>query len=371
MPAGVPVPSWTTLPSPGRTPRALGGAFRVNDYDYKFKGLMTVRRAIEESRNVPAVKALRTVGAKQGLEMAEKLGITTLVTQGRRNDTGLASALGGLTQGVKPLDMAVAFATFANGGVKLQPLAVLKVVDKDGNVLEETQPRREPVLTREVAYMVTDCLKGVMTKPWGTGRAAAIGRPAAGKTGTTSDWRDAWFVGYTPQLVAAVWMGYDTQLTMEKWRVTGGTYPARIWREVMGQACQGLPAQDWEKPAGLVSVPVCSKSGKLPSPLCPEGDIAQELYRQGTEPTAACDVHVRVAICAESGKLATPYCPQVVEKVMIRRPEPYAEDPRGRVPLDASEEVPKETCPIHNPLLPPPLPSPSSPPSGGSSPTVP
>ena len=348
-----------------------GGFFRVNDYDYKFKGLMTVRRAIEESRNVPAVKALRAVGVKQGLEMAQKLGITTLVTEGRRNDTGLASALGGLTQGVKPLDMAVAFATFANGGVKVQPLAVLKVVDRDGNVLEEAQPQRQPVLAREVAYMVTDCLKGVISKPWGTGRAAAIGRPAAGKTGTTSDWRDAWFVGYTPQLVTTVWMGYDSELTLEKWHVTGGTYPARIWKEVMDQACKNLPAQDWERPAGLVSIPVCSKSGKLPSPICPEGDITQELYRQGTEPTSVCDVHVRVSVCAESGQLATPYCPQVVEKVMIRRPEPYAEDPQGRVPLDAADQVPAEPCRIHNPLLPPvPPSSPPSPPAG-SAPGIP
>ncbi|MEW6547175.1 MAG: penicillin-binding protein 1A [Bacillota bacterium] len=349
-------------------PYSPDGFFRPNNYDSKFEGLMTVRRALEESRNVPAVKVLDAIGVRAGVEMAQRLGITTLVTSGKHNDMGLATALGGVTEGVRPLDMAVAFAAFANGGVRVQPLAVLKVVDRDGNVLEQSQPQRQVVISRETAYMMTDCLKGVMTKPWGTGRAAAIGRPAAGKTGTTSDWRDAWFVGYTPQLVTAVWMGYDEDKTMPP-GTTGGGYPARIWKEVMTEATRNLPPLDWEKPAGLVSLPVCNKSGKLPSPLCPDDQVTQELFHRGTEPTGICDVHVLVTICPESGLLATPFCPNPQEKVMIRRPQVYPADPKGRVPLDAAEEAPREYCGVHasgGPVLPGSrpsvLPPPASPP---------
>lgn len=340
-------------------PSSPDGFYRPENYDYKFYGLMTVRRALEQSRNVPAVKVLNAVGVKTGVDMAERLGITTLVRSGKRNDLGLATALGGLTEGVRPLDMAVAFAAFANGGVRVQPLAVLKVVDKDGNVLEQSGPQRQAVISRETAYLMTDCLKGVMTKPWGTGRAAAIGRPAAGKTGTTSDWRDAWFVGYTPQLVTAVWIGYDEDKTLPP-GTTGGGYPARIWKEVMTAATRDLPAADWEMPPGLVSLPICNKSGRLASPLCPEGEVTRELFRRGTEPVATCDVHVQVTVCTDSGLLATPFCPHPQDKVMIRRPEPYPADPKGRVPLDAAEEAPTAYCNVHAPLLPgtPPVPPP-------------
>lgn len=345
-------------------PNSPDGVFRPDNYDGKFLGLITVRRALEQSRNVPAVKVLDAVGVRKGVEMAQRLGITTLVTSGKRNDMGLATALGGVTQGVRPLDMAVAFAAFANGGVKVQPIAVLKVVDRDGNVLEQSGPRREVVISPETAYMMTDCLKGVLTKPWGTGRAAAIGRPAAGKTGTTSDWRDAWFVGYTPQLVTVVWMGYDQDKTMHP-GTTGGGYPARIWKEVMTEATRDLPPEDWERPAGLVSLPICNKSGKLPSSLCPDDQVTVELFRRGREPATTCDVHVLATVCPDSGQLATPFCPNPQQKVMIRRPQPYPPDPRGRVPLDAAEEAPRESCQVHVPHVPtvpgvPPAPPPPS-----------
>nr|WP_092067169.1 penicillin-binding protein 1A [Dendrosporobacter quercicolus]NSL46444.1 PBP1A family penicillin-binding protein [Dendrosporobacter quercicolus DSM 1736]SDL50602.1 penicillin-binding protein 1A [Dendrosporobacter quercicolus] len=221
------------------------------NYDGKLHGRVTMRAALERSLNIPTVKLAQEVGPDRPLYYAQQMGISTLVMQGYTNDRNLAMSLGGLTKGVTPLETASAYGVFANHGVRVDPVAILKIVDRNGKTLEQASPREQAVISERSAYIITDMLRGVITK--GTGTAANIGRPAAGKTGTTSDYKDAWFVGYTPDLVAAVWMGNDNEGYLNG--ITGGTTPAVIWQAFMTDALADIPQRDFIKPAGLVIEP--------------------------------------------------------------------------------------------------------------------
>ncbi|HHX10191.1 MAG TPA: PBP1A family penicillin-binding protein [Firmicutes bacterium] len=274
--------------------QTTGERFSPRNYSGTFQGLVTMRTGVRESLNVVACKVQDIVGLSTSLEMSEKLGITTLVkppVSDGRTDLTRSLALGGLTYGVKPIDMAVAFATVANRGIQVEPLSILKVEDKNGNVLEEHTINRQIVISEESAYLMTSMLQDVLTVAGGTGQAAYFGRPAAGKTGTTSDWKDAWFVGYTPSTVGAVWMGYDQEKTMAQWRVTGGTYPARIWNRMMSAITADMPVEHFTRPDTIVEIEVCKKSGLLPSPYCPAEDVVTELGVKGKTPMSTCDYH--------------------------------------------------------------------------------
>jgi len=274
---------------------ATGEKFSPENYSGVFQGLMTMRQAVRESINVVACKVQDSIGLRKSLDMAERLGITSLVktpTPDGRSDLTRSLALGGMTYGASPLDMAVAYATIANRGIRVEPCAILKVVDKDGNTLEEHQPKRTIVVSEETSYLMTSMLKDVLTVPGGTGRAANIGKPAAGKTGTTSDWKDAWFCGYTPSKVGVVWMGYDQEKTMAQWKITGGSYPAQIWAAMMKEVTRNDPPEDWKQPASIVKVAVCRKSGLLPGPMCPRSEIIEELFVEDRVPKSPCTYHL-------------------------------------------------------------------------------
>ncbi|HHW17662.1 MAG TPA: PBP1A family penicillin-binding protein [Firmicutes bacterium] len=269
--------------------------FSPRNYSGTFQGPVTMRKAVRESLNVVACKVQDLVGLSKSLEMAEKLGITSLVktpTPDGRSDLTRSLALGGLTYGVSPLDMAVAYTTIANRGIKVEPISILKVEDKNGNILEEHTPKRTIVVSEETAYLMTSMLQDVLTKPGGTGRAAYFGKPAAGKTGTTSDWKDAWFCGYTPSTVGIVWIGFDKGKTMAQWKITGGSYPAMIWGKMMKEISEGQPAEDFRRPDSIVTVEICNKSGLLPGPGCPGSDIEQELFVKDRVPTSHCTYHL-------------------------------------------------------------------------------
>ncbi|MPM29377.1 Penicillin-binding protein 2D [bioreactor metagenome] len=224
------------------------GDWSPQNYDGKFSGNVTLRTALERSLNVPAVKLANQIGVDKPLYYAQQLGISTLVLQGSTNDRNLASSLGGLTRGVTPLEIASAFGVIANQGVKAEPIAVIKVLDRNGKVLEQHTPREKAVISERSAYVLLDMMRGVLTR--GTGTAANIGRPAAGKTGTTNDYKDAWFVGFTPDIVASVWIGYDNDGYLNG--ITGGSLPADIWRIFMANASSKYPVRDFIKPAGLI-----------------------------------------------------------------------------------------------------------------------
>ncbi|MDU2065802.1 MAG: penicillin-binding protein 1A [Sporomusaceae bacterium] len=223
------------------------GNWSPQNYDRRFHGTVTLRAALAHSLNVPTVKLANQVGVEKPLYYAQQLGISTLVLNGSVNDQNLAMALGGLTRGVKPIEIASAYGVFANHGIHAEPIAIMKIVDRNGKVIEENIPKEKVVLNEKSAYIITDILKTAITS--GTGAGANIGRPAAGKTGTTSDYKDAWFVGYTPDLVAAVWMGMDNDGTLSG--ITGGDLPATIWRAFMTTAAASYPSRDFPRPSGV------------------------------------------------------------------------------------------------------------------------
>ncbi len=240
------------------------------NYDGTFSGPITLRRALERSINVAAAKMIFELGPQRVLETARTMGIESPM------QPVLSLALG--SADVTPLEMARAFATLANGGLRTTPLAILKVTDSKGKVLEEHRPRREVAVAPEVAYVMTDLLKGVIQN--GTGRAADIGRPAAGKTGTTDDYRNAWFIGFTPNLVTATWVGNDDNSPMN--RVVGGMIPAEMWAAFMKPATASLPADDWSPPEGVIITTVCAGTWKLATPDCP--DPRREVFTRESAP---------------------------------------------------------------------------------------
>lgn len=257
----------------------FGGGYAPTNYDHRYRGKVTLRTALENSLNVIAVKLAKHVGPEKPIYYAQQMGISTLVTRGSVNDVNLAMALGGLTRGVTPLELASAYGVLANGGVRVEPTAILRVVDRNGKVLEQYQPRERAVVNERSVFVLVDMMKGVIAR--GTGGNANIGRPAAGKTGTTSDHHDAWFVGFTPDMVASVWMGCDTPESLGG--VTGGDLPAIIWHDFMSAALAKTPARDFPRPSGIVSASVSNKDGLLVDPK--SKDAHSEIFIEGTQPT--------------------------------------------------------------------------------------
>ncbi|BBB92852.1 MAG TPA: penicillin-binding protein 1A [Methylomusa anaerophila] len=260
-------------------PITIDGYSPVN-YDHQFHGPLSLRSALEQSINVVAVKLAQQVGVDKPLYYAQQMGISTLVLRGNTNDRNLAMALGGLSRGVTPLEIASAYGVLANQGIRAEPTAIVKVIDRNGKVLEENSQREKAVINERSAYILTDMMRGVITH--GTGAAANFGRPAAGKTGTTSDNKDAWFVGFTPDLVAAVWMGYDNTGYLDG--ITGGTIPAEIWRSFMSDVADKYTARDFVKPSGVVAVRVSNRDGLLINDPNNQ-DSRNEIFMEGTQPT--------------------------------------------------------------------------------------
>lgn len=227
------------------------GGWSPHNADNTYQGRMPLWKALALSVNTVAVQLADKVGPSNVIANAKKLGITTLVEDGSPNDDNLASAaLGGLTKGVTPLEMAAAYGAFANKGVYIKPTAIVKILDRNGNVLEDNSSdvQKTQVMSEKTAYEMTSMLEGVIAR--GTGTAASIGRPAAGKTGTTDDNHDAWFIGYTPDIVTAVWVGDDTG-SQSLGEIYGGTVPAQIWHNYMASAVSGTSADDFDVPAGM------------------------------------------------------------------------------------------------------------------------
>ena len=292
------------------------GSHEFKNYDGSFHGVVTYRKAITNSYNIPAVKILKETGIVKAMTFARKLGITTLVD---KQDENLSMGLGGLTKGVIPLELAGAFGAFGNDGVFVQPTAIIRIEDRDGIIIDQFKPKKTIAMKKTTAYIMTSMLRSVVTS--GTGTAASLGgRPVAGKTGTTNDYKDAWFAGFTPELTAVVWMGHDNPTPMKG--VTGGTYPAKIWRAIMSKALKNVPVNDFVKPAGIVSATVCSKSGNKPGDLCPKADLVTDIFAKGTLPSKVCDSHVTVKVCAESNQLPTDKCPNVVSRSFAKGHEP-------------------------------------------------
>lgn len=312
------------------------------NHDNRYRGLISMRTGIQHSVNTVAVKMLQKIGINDSINFIKGLGITTLVESGDPNDKGLSLALGGFTKGVTPLELTAAYGCFANGGIYVKPHAIRRIEDKDGNLIYQNKIFQTVVMSPQTAYLISDMLQTVVQSGTAT-RAKLTDRPVAGKTGTTSYNVDAWFVGYTPDLVASVWLGYDQKEKMSG--VFGGNYGAPIWRKVMTVAHQKIPARNFPEPQGITRLTVDYKSGLIPSSLTPEKYLVQEKFNSKYLPTAVSNVWVELPVCAETGKLLTNKCPHSITGIFLKRPTPWT----GRIaPEDAIEEAPKEFCTLHS-----------------------
>lgn len=349
------VPTYLNIHSPN-TPWPRNHYTSIGYY-----GLMTMREAIRISSNVGAVKFAEMLGqydsrppAKTMFDYLEKMGITSLVSsndpviKGNQSfhDENYSMVLGGLTHGVSTLEMTNAFAVFANQGVHTEPVTYTKVYDRRGNLVLDKKPERTRVVSEQVAFVMTDLLRDAVST--GTGARARLDQgnsviPVAGKTGTTSDQKDAWFVGYTPYYTGGVWIGHDLPEKLSE----GSRMAAELWKTVMLRVHDGLEPNSFQQPDGIVRVNICTKSGQLATEFCsldPRGStIRSELFIQGTQPTEYCLVHVEADIHVPSGKLANDLTPpwEIETRIMTQRPVPYIpEEHGGIVPQDFIYEVP-------------------------------
>ncbi len=260
-------------------------AINIGDWSPKnsykgFKGDMTIRKALEISANIPAVKVLQSSGIENSYKfMTEKYHFTTLVN----DDKNLSAlGLGGLTKGVTPKEMAAAYATFANKGVYIEPHTYTKVLDSRGKVVLEKEPETTRVMSEANAFIMSSFLKDVVNGSAGTGRSARLsGMTTYGKTGTSNDSKDKWFVGFTSYYVGAVWCGYDQNNGS-----VSSSIPNGVWKKVMQAVHEGLADRAIEKPSNVTAVSVCQKTGKLSSNGCTYGKT--EYFAKGTLPTKYC-----------------------------------------------------------------------------------
>lgn len=327
------------------------GSFSPKNYDGRFKGLVTIRDAIKYSINIVACKIVNELGIDKSASYIKKFHITTLVLEKKKySDLNLSAlALGGVTNGVKPIEMAAAYSAFPNKGVYVKPVSFTKILDKNGNVIYQTKPVSERVISDKAAFIMVDMMKGVVQS--GTGMNAALANmPCAGKTGTTSSSYDIWFVGYTPYYTASVWIGYDEN---KDTHLTGGTYPAKIWKLLMTEAHKGLPRKEFFQ-VDMQRFSICRDSGMIPGPLCdkdPRGSrIISDYYMPGSAPSGVCDVHVEAQVCKLSGKLATEFCPEefVTTGVYLK---PRSDTTKG-TSADSKYLVPTAFCDIHTTAIP-------------------
>ncbi len=256
------------------------------NYNNQFHGPMTLRDALRRSVNVVTVKLSQQVGMETVGQFAERMGIRTPIPRVAAAAIGAASVI--------PLQVVEAFTTFANLGVRVAPQPILRIEDKTGRTIWEAEPRQERVLDPQTSWIMLTILRDVVN----TGTAARIRReylapeiPAAGKTGTTNDETDIWFVGFTPDLMAGVWIGLDEPKKIFD-RAVGGAHAAPVWGAFMQRVYQTRPIPEpWEPPGGLVYRTVDKLSGKLRTEYCPLDAVYNEVYLPGTEPIEECDLH--------------------------------------------------------------------------------
>ncbi|MGH7826383.1 MAG: PBP1A family penicillin-binding protein [Candidatus Binatia bacterium] len=256
-----------------------GQEWQPGNYNDEFLGIVTLRRALEKSLNAATARVAREVGIRRVRDVAHRLGIQSSLPAVPSVSLGAAE--------VTPLEIGVSFSTLANNGVRTQPLAVKQVMDSDGRVLQKQDVRVEKVLTPQMAFMMNHLMKGVLDR--GTGdlaRRSGFTRPAAGKTGTTNDFKDAWFVGYTPDLLAVVWVGFDNQ---SKLGLSGAQAALPIWTDFMKRATEGTPVTDFIPPPGISLVEIDPLSGQPSTPNCPQ--VLREAFIEGEEPTGTCPLH--------------------------------------------------------------------------------
>ena len=328
-----------------------------NWWGSEYRGLNSIRMGIIQSMNVVTVKVLTLITPQLGYDYVKNFGFTTVVDREEimvngevqiYSDIQQSLALGGLTHGVTNEELNAAYACIANGGTYIKPKLYTKVVDHDGNViLDNTQPDSKQVIKETTAWLLTDAMQTVVTQ--GTGASVNFGNMAiAGKTGTTSDYNDIWFCGYTPYYTASVWAGYDNNVKLRKGEERN--VAKKLWRAVMARIHEELPSTSFQMPAsGIVQATVCARSGKLPiAGLC-DGTLKTEYFAEGTVPTESCDVHYQGSICQYTNMPASEPCPFKVEGVLELTP---LEDPLLQQGSSVTQQVTNEDGSISTVVVP-------------------
>lgn len=300
-------PATPLLDIPVFLPTRQDDPYSPSNYDATFHGVVPLREALASSYNVPAVRVLAAIGVDAAVRMGQRLGLSTLKDPSRYD---LSFALGGGE--VRLLDLTAAYAAFAADGLRADPVAITRVEDNQSHVLYQApQQGRSRVVSPQTAYLLTDVLSDNDARAPGFGLYSplVIGRPAAAKTGTTTDFRDNWTVGYTPSLAVGVWVGNADGSPMK--RVSGIDGAAPIWHDIMVAAHQGTPPQPFPEPEGIIRLAVCLPSGLLPTPYCQRQRT--ESFAAGTEPSREDDYYRPVLVCEATGRAiadpAVPDCP--------------------------------------------------------------
>jgi len=256
-------------------PSSPDGVWKPKNFDEKFQGPTTLHNALVHSRNIITIKILEQIGVDYAASYATNMGITSTLSK------NLSMALG--TSGVTLQELVRAYGVLANEGKRVQPFFITKIVDRTGHVFEEAQVKVEQVIDPRIAFMTSYVMQDVVES--GTGqRVKRLGRPVAGKTGTTDDTRDAWFMGFTPSLVAGVWVGFDQERSLGRHEV-GGRAAAPIWLYFAEKALQGMPVEVFPVPEGIVFTKVDAKTG-APAKPASRGAIF-ECFLEGTTPANA------------------------------------------------------------------------------------
>lgn len=315
----------------------LFGTYNPKDYN-NFRGLISIRDAVETSQNIPFIKAMAELTPAKSIEYLKNMGITTLDD---KKDNGLSLAIGGLTNGVSPLEMASAYATIANNGVYIEPTFYTKVEDVTGNVIMTPKQETRRVFSEATAYVTKNILTQTVVGSQGTATYCKInGMDVSAKTGTTNDDKDRWLCGFTNYYTAATWFGYDTPETV---KYSGRNPAGQIWSNVMTSIHKGLAASKFEVPSDVVTATICTETGKLASSTCSK--TRTEVFVKGAVPTT-CDGHTTYVICKDSGKLANEYC---TNTEVVSYPYTVEKEAKGTWTTKNSSKsvVPTETCDIH------------------------
>ncbi len=299
---------WTAASMIEDAPMVFNGKQWPKNWYSGFRGWMSFRTSMEQSVNVNAVKIFLQHGPEYAARMLKKFGVTSVVESGETNDMNAAAlALGGMSHGIAPIEMAGGYGVFGNQGKYIEPVAYTKVMNNRGELILEKTPETHDVIDPGVAFIMTDMLRTTVTN--GIAGGASIGvQPVAGKTGTTTDNFDAWFVGLTPQYAASVWIGNDINIELSQ----GSAAAAKLWSKVMRQVCAGLPSGSFPAaPSNIISASVGSA-------VAEDGTIQtrSEYFIKGTESGRGTlnSEETTKEICADSGLLATPLCPNRITK---------------------------------------------------------
>ncbi|MDE7418484.1 MAG: transglycosylase domain-containing protein [Lachnospiraceae bacterium] len=305
-----------------------GGRPVRNWWGNNYRGLLSLRYGIAQSANVVTVKTLTQISPQLGFDYLLNFGFTTLVEKRVEKDGSIMSdigqplALGGITDGVTNMELNAAYAAIANQGTYIKPKLYTKILDHDGNVLiDNTAPESTQVIKQSTAWLLTSAMVDVVTT--GTGGSVNFGNMAiAGKTGTTSDYKDVWFSGYTPYYTATTWTGYDNNVSMKT--SAEKNLSKTMWKKVMSKIHENLEYKSFPMANGIVTASICSKSGRLPiAGVCDaQGCVRTEYFAEGTVPTEYCDVHYFSNICQYCGLTAAEECPfkqaSAIEQVPAR-----------------------------------------------------